>query len=66
MAERLVQHKHCPVCGKAMSPTKDTCSDQCEVDRETQQKSRKRTLYMFYAAMAVMVVVLALQFMGGF
>ncbi len=66
MAERLVQHKHCPVCGKAMSATRETCSDECDAERGVQLKSRKRTLYMFYVAMAVMVVVLALQFSGIF
>jgi predicted nucleic acid-binding Zn ribbon protein len=65
MAERLVQHKHCPVCGKAMSTEKETCSDECSVRREAQIRERKRTMYIFYFAMAIMVVVLVLQFTGG-
>ncbi len=66
MAERLVQHKHCPVCKKAMSTERETCSDECSVLREAQTKERKRTMYFFYFAMAIMVVVLILQFTGAF
>jgi predicted nucleic acid-binding Zn ribbon protein len=65
MAERLVQHKHCPVCGKAMSSSKETCSSECADRREVQIRERKRTMYIFYASIAVLVVVLALQFLGA-
>lgn len=62
MAERLVQHKHCPVCGKAMSTDRETCSDDCATRRKAQIKERKRTMYLFYFSMMVLAVVLALQF----
>jgi predicted nucleic acid-binding Zn ribbon protein len=65
MADRLVQHKHCPVCQKAMSASKDTCSAECAERWESQRKEKKRTLYLFYVSIAVLVVVLALQFLGG-
>ena len=66
MAERLVQHKHCPVCGKAMSVDKETCSDECAVTREAQIREKKRTLYLFYFSIVVLAVVLRLQFMTAF
>ena len=66
MAERLVQHKHCPICGKAMSADKETCSDECAIKRQTQMQEKKRTLYLFYFSMLVLVVVLGLQFMSVF
>lgn len=65
MAERLVQHKHCPVCGKAMSADKDTCSDECGDKRQAQIKERKRTMYLFYFSIVVLAIVLALQLMGS-
>lgn len=65
MAERLVQHKHCPACGKAMSTDRETCSEECATRREAQIKERKRTMYLFYFAMMVLMVVLALQFTGA-
>ncbi len=64
MAERLVQHKHCPVCGKAMSADKETCSDNCAVTRKAQQDQKKRTLYLWYFSIAILVVVLAIQFLA--
>ncbi|MCK5414406.1 MAG: DUF2116 family Zn-ribbon domain-containing protein [Thermoplasmata archaeon] len=66
MAERLVQHKHCPICGKAMSADQETCSDECAIKRQTQMQEKKRTLYLFYFSMLVLVVVLGLQFMSVF
>ena len=66
MAERLVQHKHCPVCGKAMSADKETCTDECAVTRQTQVQEKKRTLYLFYFSIVILAVVLGLQFMSAF
>ena len=63
VAERLVQHKHCPVCGRAMSADKKTCSDDCEVRHEAIIREKKRTMYMFYAVAIFIVVLLAVQFM---
>lgn len=62
MAERLVQHKHCPVCGKAMSVDKKACSPECEASHEAIIREKKRTMYLFYGVAIVMVVLLALQF----
>jgi predicted nucleic acid-binding Zn ribbon protein len=66
MAEKLVQHKHCPVCGKAMSAGKETCSKQCANTREAQIREKKRTLYLFYFSIVVLAIVLGLQFMTVF
>ena len=66
MAERLVQHKHCPVCGKAMSADKETCSDECTTTRQAQVQEKKRTLYLFYFSIVILALVLGLQFMSVF
>ena len=66
MAEKLVQHKHCPICGKAMSAERDTCSDECDIKRKTQMQEKKRTLYLFYFSILVLVIVMGLQFMSVF
>ena len=62
MAERLVQHKHCPQCGKAMSADRKTCSDECEVAHEAVMKEKKRTMYLFYGLAVVMIILFASQF----
>jgi predicted nucleic acid-binding Zn ribbon protein len=66
MTERLVQHKHCPVCGKAMSADKETCTDECATTRKAQVQEKKRTLYLFYFSIVILAVVLGLQFMSVF
>ena len=56
MAERLLQHKHCRNCGKAI-PADDTfCSDTCNVEhRELMRKKKNQLLIMMFIAMAIMV-----------
>ena len=65
MAERLVQHKHCPVCSKAMSVNKTTCSDECQSGHDVTMRSKKRTLYLFYASIVVLAIVFGLQIAGA-
>ncbi len=63
---RIPQHKHCTICGRAIKPREQYCSEECE--REWARVSRtKRSLQMvLYISMAVMVVVLVLSMtMGG-
>jgi predicted nucleic acid-binding Zn ribbon protein len=48
-----------------MSSSKETCSEECAERREVQIKERKRTLYLFYFSIAILVIVLGMQFLGG-
>ena len=52
-------HKHCPVCGISMAPTKDYCSNECrDADRSNQRRIknyRRLTLLLMAAAMVVLV-----------
>ncbi len=66
MAERIVQHIHCPVCKKAMAASKITCSDECQASHDITMRSKKRTQYLFYASMVVLIIVLTLQLTGNF
>ena len=54
-------HKHCPVCGISISPTKDYCSTECrELDEGNQRKIRNFrcvTLLLMVVAMIVLIVV---------
>lgn len=58
MPERLPQHKHCLSCGKAISPSKEYCNDECKQTRIDLIKKKRRQLLMLYAV-SVIVVVLA-------
>jgi len=54
-------HKHCPVCGISIAPTKDYCSDACrDMDEEAQHKMknyRRLTLFLMVGALAVLIVL---------
>jgi predicted nucleic acid-binding Zn ribbon protein len=54
-------HKHCPVCGISIAPTKDYCSDECRDTNESSQRKlsnyRRLTLLLMVGAMAALVVL---------
>jgi predicted nucleic acid-binding Zn ribbon protein len=66
LAERIVQHKHCPPCGKAMSAGKEFCSSECEEQHQQRQKERKKTLYYMYAAILIFIIFFVLQISAAF
>ena len=58
---KILQHKHCQVCGKAIKAKEQMCSDRCKKEWEATVK-RKRWWLMAYglsAGMLVIVLVLA-------
>lgn len=65
LVERLVQHKHCKMCGKAIQPDDITCSDACKAKWDAQQRSRKQTMWLFYLSIGVLLFVLMLTLSGG-
>ena len=54
-------HKHCPVCGISIAPTKDYCSNEChEIDENAQKRMknyRRLTLFLMVGALAVLLVL---------
>ena len=40
MAEKLLQHKHCSICGKAVPVDIDFCSDECEEKMQVMVKKK--------------------------
>ena len=49
---KLIDHRHCKVCGKAIPPGEEFCSDECRqkymgwIEKE---KKTKRMIYVIYA-----------------
>ena len=64
-AGKLLQHKHCNVCGKAVPVSKEICSDECQGKWDELTNKRKRSLYIFYIAMAILIVLFFLQLAAG-
>ena len=54
-------HKHCPVCGISIAPTKDYCSNECrDLDENAQKRIknyRRLTLVLMVGALAVLLVL---------
>lgn len=62
MPERLLQHKHCINCGKAVLVTEDFCSDECrEGHRMVMSRKRRQLLFMWMGAAAVLVIAVILS-----
>lgn len=59
MAEKLLQHKHCRNCGKAV-PADDTfCDAACKGQHtEMMRKKKNQMLFMMFIAVAMMVFAL--------
>jgi predicted nucleic acid-binding Zn ribbon protein len=68
MTDIVVNHAHCWICGKATAHSGEkgpqVCSDACRAQMNEQNKKRKTFMYLLYAAMAFMVLVLVFQVRG--
>jgi predicted nucleic acid-binding Zn ribbon protein len=49
-------HKHCEVCGKAMALDGRVCSPECQTKAVEAWRQRKRSLYVFIAAIALVLL----------
>jgi predicted nucleic acid-binding Zn ribbon protein len=60
MVEKIGQHTHCHICGKAIpfSDSETLCSDECKQKYQGMLKKRKWLVYIMYAAVIFMVVML--------
>jgi len=63
MTEKIPQHMHCQICGKAMatSETETVCSEECKQRYQAITKRRRLWVYLMYALIFVMVGVLFLS-----
>jgi len=66
---RIVDHRHCRICGKAIPPGREFCSDECEnVHRraEARQKRMRNILLILYVVVFLSIfMMLALRGMMG-
>ena len=60
MTEKIPQHMHCQICGKAItaSDTETMCSEECKQRYQNLSKRRKLWVYIMYALIFVMIAVL--------
>ncbi|RLF66230.1 MAG: DUF2116 family Zn-ribbon domain-containing protein [Thermoplasmata archaeon] len=56
--ERVPLHSHCIVCGRPIEFGKTFCSEACRESYERMIKARKRTIYISWGIILVMIVIL--------
>jgi len=61
MVEKVAQHTHCRICGKAIPITETFCSDECKQKYQTMAKRRKMLVYIMYAMIAFILVLFMLN-----
>ena len=54
---RIIQHKHCIVCFKAIGLGRDYCTDECKEIHVAKIKRQKRMMYIMYGVLAVVFVL---------
>ena len=63
MVEKVTQHAHCQMCGKAIPTTETLCSEECKQKFQGLMKKRKLYLYIIYGAIFVILIAYALAYM---
>ncbi|HVQ00222.1 MAG TPA: DUF2116 family Zn-ribbon domain-containing protein [Candidatus Thermoplasmatota archaeon] len=61
MTEKIPQHSHCQICGKAIAAEDTMCSDECKQRYNGMIKRRKYLSYILYGSMIVIVVLLLMS-----
>ena len=61
--ERLPQHRHCYVCGRAHTDDGRFCSDSCKDTKRTELKKKKRQLLTIEIFLIVLTISIILAVM---
>lgn len=60
---KLLQHKHCQVCSKAIPLSEEICSEECKVEFEALVKKRRSYIYLMYGMIVLIFVVMLLSYL---
>jgi predicted nucleic acid-binding Zn ribbon protein len=59
MPEKLLQHKHCRFCEKAIPLKDEFCGEECRVQHQAMMRKKRNQLYILMAvAMGLMLFTL--------
>jgi predicted nucleic acid-binding Zn ribbon protein len=53
---KIVQHKHCIFCGRAITVEDDFCAEECKTLYDEKIAKRKQTLYLWMGAGLILAV----------
>lgn len=62
---RIVDHRHCRICGKAIPPDKELCSTECEQVQAKVEARQKRMRNMVLIMYVVIFLVFFLMIIIG-
>jgi predicted nucleic acid-binding Zn ribbon protein len=62
-AGKLLQHRHCQVCSKAIPFSEEYCSEECKVEFEALVKKRRSYIYIMYGMIVLIIVVMILSYL---
>lgn len=65
MAEKVGQHTHCNMCGKAIPVNETLCSDECKQKFNTMVKKRRMLVYIMYFFIFVILALFLITTMTG-
>ncbi|MDW8021999.1 MAG: DUF2116 family Zn-ribbon domain-containing protein [Nitrososphaerota archaeon] len=55
---RIVDHRHCRICGRTILPDQEFCSEKCRNISESMINREKRMRKMLFVIYVVMIIVL--------
>ena len=53
----LPEHRHCDVCGRSVAMGVKVCSPECQKKFDEAVKARKRSVYIFIALFALILIM---------
>ena len=65
MAEKVGQHTHCNMCGKAIPVDETLCSEECKEKFNTMVKKRRILVYIMYFFIFIILALFLITTMTG-
>ena len=65
MAEKIPQHYHCQICGKAIPIGETLCSDECKEKYKAFLKKKKTTTLIMFALLAAFCAMILISSISG-
>lgn len=61
----IKEHKHCFNCGISIPPSKDICSDKCQVEWDKMIKRKKWMTYLPFIGIILLILFYILVYSSG-
>ncbi len=65
MVEKVAQHTHCQICGKAIPVSETLCSEECKQRYQSLLKKRRILVYVMYASIFVVLLLFAMNILAS-